>query len=126
MPTQATQSPHRTHGPISLWAGIVIAPAIWGMQQVAMYSLSPYVCTRGKSIPLHIVTLVCVIGALVACYLCWRDWSALGTKSPEEKQGDPDQRTRFIAAVGLFMSAFSLLVILAQGSVSFFFDPCWS
>ena len=35
-------------------------------------------------------------------------------------------RGRFIAVVGLMMSALSLLVILAQGSVSFFFDPCWS
>jgi hypothetical protein len=125
-PSAATQSPHHTHGPVSLWAGVLGAPAIWGAQQVAIYALTPWVCPHGKHYLLNFVTAVCLAGAATAALLCWRDWSSLGRISPDLQQGDPDQRTRFLGVLGLMLSALSFLVIAAQGSATFFFDPCWN
>ena len=110
---------------LSLWAGVLGAPAAWGMQLQAGFSLVPWVCKTHHYWVLHAITLAAVLLAAAGGYVSWRDWQAAGRGSPDETDGGPTARTRFLGALGVIVSAMFVLLIIAQGVASFFLDACW-
>lgn len=111
---------------VALWAGVIGAPAAWGLQLQAGYSLTPWACRAGLHFTLHVITAVAVVLALAGAYLSWRAWLAAGGGSPDKTDGGPVARERFLGALGVAMGALSAVVIVAQGIASFYFDGCWS
>jgi len=45
---------------------------------------------------------------------------------PDEPEGGPVARRRFLGALGTVVGLLFAMVIIAQSLPSFFFDPCWS
>src|SRR4051794_25871189 len=110
---------------LSLWAGVLGAPAAWGLQLQVGYALVPWVCRTHHYWVLHVVTLAFALLAAAGGYLSWRDYQAAGRGSPDETDGGPTARTRFLGALGVIVSGMFVLLILAQGVASFFLNACW-
>ena len=115
--------PHRS---LALWAGVLGAPAVWAIQLEVGYALAPRICTTRDAIILHGLTLFALLLAGIGGLISWREWKRAGRGSPEQIDGGPIARSRFLGGLGMAASAYSALVILAQGIASFFLSGCWS
>ena len=112
---------------IALWAAVLGAPAVWAIQMQGGYALVPEVCKKnGGYIFLHLITIVAALLALLGAFLSWRQWRATGRESPDNTDGGPVARRRFIGALGVFSGILYAMLIIAQGIASLFFDACWS
>lgn len=118
-PDPGSQSP-------ALWAGVIGAPAAWSLQMVAGYALTEHACANTWSyLTLHLLTLAFAVVAAACGWVSWRAYRRVGGGSPDEIDGGPVPRERFLGFLGAGLSALSVVVILAQGVPSFFFDGCW-
>jgi hypothetical protein len=72
---------------------------------------------------LHLVHVVCLGLVLVGGLIAWRCWRATGTEWPGEG-GGPLARSRFLAGIGVLMSGFVALVMVADWIPSFMLNPC--
>jgi uncharacterized membrane protein YidH (DUF202 family) len=126
MTTQSQAAPDvAQHGrSAALWAGVLGAPAVWAVQLQTGYSLTEWVCHSERYFVLHLVTLVFVLLAAGGGALSWMDWKKAGRGSPDETDGGPVARTRFLGALGMVISVLFVLLIIAQGLASFFFHAC--
>src|SRR5437899_1657492 len=111
---------------IALWAAVLGAPFIWGIQMQSGYSLVPWVCKGHSPIILHLITLIAALLALIGAFLAWRQFRHSGGGSPDETDGGPTARRRFLGALGAVSGLLYATLIIAQGIASFFFDPCWT
>src|SRR4051794_18432885 len=89
---------------IALWAGVLGAPAVWGLQLQIGYAIAHWVCVKDAQIVSHLVTLVALVLTAFATFLSWRDWNAAGKGSPDDTGGGPLSRTRFLGGLGMVMS----------------------
>lgn len=111
---------------LGVWAGMIGAPAIWAIQLQLGYSLAPWACeSNSVHTTLHIITIICILLALLGGYLSWIEWKRAGAGSPESTAGGIVSRARFTGAMGMAVSATAAITILAQGIASFFFEGCW-
>jgi hypothetical protein len=102
---------------------ILVTPLIALAQQSANYALVPLACAKQQHLVLHIVfaaSLALVIGATA---MAWRVWREAGADAPGD-HGDPASRTRFLAMLGIMVSALMALTILAQWLMAAFIPPC--
>jgi hypothetical protein len=89
-------------GRISLWLGLLGAPAAWLLQLQTNYALMPWVRASGTATPLHIasaVLLACAIAAGVSAFLARQ-------KERRENSADhPAAKCRlFMATLGVMTS----------------------
>ena len=106
-----------------LWAGLLLAPVAFLINLEIAYALVPPACSAHNLLPVHLTHLACLLLALVGLLTAWRSWSTVGTSWPGDA-GDPLARSRFMAGIGLLVSAMFLLVIVTQWIPSFVLDPC--
>jgi hypothetical protein len=110
-------------GPGVLWAGILAGPLAALVQLQADYALVLWVCGTGRTWALHAVSLGALLVAAGAGLLSWRSWRRAGADWDDEGAGVLP-RSRFMAAVGIFVSAHSALVVVAQWLAVFFYGAC--
>jgi hypothetical protein len=110
---------------LALWAGVLGAPALWGLQLNIGYALPPAMCHAGSRWPVHVLSGACIALALVAAVLSYRDYRRVGG-SPDQTDGGPLARRRFVGALGTVVCLLFIIVMIAQALSAFFFDPCWS
>lgn len=108
----------------ALWAGVIGAPAVWGMQLQLGYALSPWSCNTKMHLALHLVSVIALVLVVIAALISHRDWKSSGGGSIDDPIGGAVGRTRFLGALGMLLSVMAGMVILAQGIASFFFDGC--
>jgi hypothetical protein len=114
-------------GTLSLWAGVLGAPAVWALQLNVGYALVPYVCRHyERHYLLHLASVVFILLALACGWICYREWDKVGRKWPSDTVGGAIGRVQFLATLGVLSSALFSLVIVAQALASFFIDPCWT
>jgi hypothetical protein len=104
-------------------AGILIGPLVWLVALQVKFALVPFACWFGWKLALHTATLVALSFVVIAGVFCWRNWRAAGAEWPGETDS-PQERTRFLALLGLGSAAFSFLAILGQGIANFLLNPC--
>jgi hypothetical protein len=107
----------------ALWVGLLLAPVAFLINLEAAYALVPTACSSRTELPVHLVHLACLLLTLYGLLTAWRCWKAAGAIWPGGA-GDPLARSRFMAGVGLLVSALFVLVIVAQWIPSFILDPC--
>lgn len=113
----------RWPGLLSLSLGVLLGPTIALINQSMIYSVNMWACGRNLRGVLHIVpflSLIVIIGCAIAAYINWR---AVGRGVEDEHEGIV-ARVRFLAMVGIAVSIFSALVVIAQWSTIFVFAPC--
>ena len=101
-----------------LWTGVIGAPAIWAAQLQAVYVLSPPACTHGTRLMLHAVNLISLLLVIAFGFIC------LAYYRQKRDLLDEDDRTRFLASLGLFTSGVFITLILAQTIATSMLDPC--
>ena len=107
----------------ALWAGLLLAPAAFLLNLEVAYALVPTACSTGTRLLVHFVHLVCLLLAAAGALIAWRSWRSTGETWPGEAGGRLS-RSRFMAGVGLLLSVFIVMVIVAQWIPSFVLNPC--
>jgi hypothetical protein len=125
MSVRESSDAHFTRWPglLSLSLGVLLGPVVALVTQGLIYSTNSWTCGRDIGATMHVIPALSVIvsvGAGVGAYLNWR---AIG-KGVEDEHGAVATRTRFLALMGIALSAFSTLVILAMWLSIFVFAPC--
>ena len=110
-------------GPGVLWACILAGPMAALVQLQANYALVLRACGTGREWPLHLVSLLALLVAAGAGLLSWRNWQKAGADWDDKDLGVLP-RSRFMAAVGMLLSAHSALVVVAQWLAVFIYGPC--
>ena len=109
---------------VSVWAGMIIAPASWALDLVVRYALVEWCCKHGGKGLLIGLSLAFFTGAALCAAACFAEWRAAGLRVPVGSEPGPLARARFMAALGLLSSSFFSVVIAAQAVAPFFVDPC--
>ena len=113
--------------PLLLWAGLFVAPAAWALNLQANHMLSAFACEGWWRPAFHVVTLITVSIALTGVWLAWRSWQTLRDADGRQEVRalrHRIERSRFMAAAGLVLSAYFALTIMAQWIPALFIEPC--
>jgi hypothetical protein len=108
---------------LSLALVLLLGPIIALAAQSAIYAATSWTCGRDIGATMHIIpalALIISVGSGITAYLHYRD----AGKGLEDEHGGPTTRIRFIGMIGMGLSAFSSLVILAMWASIFVFAPC--
>jgi hypothetical protein len=107
----------------NLWIGVLVPPIVFLIDLEVAYALVPTACSTQNRLPVHLVHLACLLLVLFSWLMVRRCWKASGATWAAE-QGGPLGSSRFLAGIGVLMSALFALVILAMWLPSFILDPC--
>ena len=99
-------------GPVAALAGLEIA-----------YIFADRACVTGDMLPVHLTWLASLLLAVLGGWLGYREWRRWGGSHAGEDAG-LGGRSRFLALMGMLLSAVAALVIAAQWSAAFLFHPC--
>ena len=120
---QANEDQRRSVGLLWLWAGVLVAPMAFLSHMQVNYTLTQKLCPGGRTVLLHLVTLLFLLVTAGCVLIAWRSWQRAGKGLPDESD-DKQTRNRFLAVVGMMISALSFLIIVAQWIPQFVFNPC--
>ena len=107
----------------ALWAGLLLPPSAFLLNLEVAYALVPTACAAQNGVLTHLVHLVCLLLTAAGGFFALRSWRSCGGIWPGEEGGRVG-RSRFMAGLGLLLSAMFLLVIVAQWIPSFVLSPC--
>lgn len=102
---------------------MLLGPIAALTNQGLMYMTDVWVCGPGPRAALFVVPLACLLIAIAAGVQSFLHWDSV-RRGVEEERGGAETRTRFLALVGIGASAFSALLIIAQGVAAVVFQPC--
>jgi uncharacterized Tic20 family protein len=97
---------------------LILGPAAWVLHLNVSYMLVPESCGDKTKMMLHVVTVVCVVLALIGAAIAWRIRAA---SVGESLSAD---RTRWTATMVLLLSLSMVVVILAQQIPNFILRSC--
>jgi len=106
-----------------LWGGLLLPPAAFLANLEIAYALVPVACAARNTLLLHLVNAASLAVALAGGLIAWRSWNTVGRSWPDGEAG-PIGRSRFLAAMGVLLTAQCALVIVAQWTAVFLLDPC--
>jgi hypothetical protein len=109
--------------PLALWTGILAGPVVWAIDLTASYALAKWTCLTGRRGILHAImfgSLLIVAGGAVVSSIALRH--AAGDEPTDG--GRPRQRARFMAILGLTVSALLALQIVSTAIPQWVLDAC--
>lgn len=121
--TDVTAADVRWLTPLPLWTGILAGPVAWSSDLAVSYALVKWSCLARREDVLHLVTagaLALVAGGAV---VAWSAFQRTRGDRPEDG-GDPRQRARFMAMLGLASSAFFAVATVALAIPWWVLDAC--
>jgi len=109
--------------PLPLWAGILAGPVAWAFDLEASYAVVKWACHTQNHEVLPLITLVSLAVVLAGAIFSWK---ALIRTSNETSMdgGQPRQRARFMAVLGVASSALFALQIFAGAIPHWMLDAC--
>jgi hypothetical protein len=108
---------------LTLWGGVLIAPAAYFLQLFVAYGLVDWVCRSGNSFVITLTTILALALCLLGGFFAWTNWKAAGMEFTKD-EGDPANRTRFMSIGGLILSALFFVAILAQEVPNWIVGAC--
>jgi hypothetical protein len=107
---------------VKAWAGALVGIGAWTVHIVALASLVELTCERpATEWVIHLLTAVTAGVTLLGMWWCLE---LLRASRDPEGAGTRGGRRAFLGLFGLMMGAFSVLLILWEGSYVLFLDPC--
>jgi hypothetical protein len=106
-----------------LWAGVLAGPLATLVQLQVNYALVLWACGAGREWALHLVSLLALLATVAGGLLSWRNRRRAGGGWEDEGAGVVP-RSRFMAVVGVLISALTALVVIAQWIPVFVYGPC--
>jgi hypothetical protein len=102
------------------WAGLVLGPGAWVINQQGNYAAVPWICAhRVYFTPVLAVVLACV--ALSGSLLSWRTWRAAPSGEHDGVGGTP---AHLLAGLSALLGVLFAILILTQGAAALFLDGC--
>jgi len=124
MDAKAAEDFKKGAGPGRLLAGVLAGPLAMLVQLQVNYALVNWACDAARwEWALHLVALLALLVTAGAGLLSWHNWRRAGGVWEDEGAG-VIPRSRFLAAVGILISALLSLVIIAQWIPVFIHGPC--
>ena len=108
-------------GNFMLWMDLLASPFIWLCQFELSYALVPWACKGGHSLILRLAWIPFFLLIFGIGLLSLRDWGRLGAAADGSRAM---ARCRFMAALGIMVSALFALATLVQAAAIFILDPC--
>lgn len=108
---------------LSLTLGLVAGPLAALINQQAVYASDTWVCGHGYKGTLHVIPALCLAVVAGMTFESYRSWRSVGAGASDEDDSIAT-RTRFLAILGMTISVFAALVILAQWLGIFMFEAC--
>jgi len=102
------------------WASIIGSPTLFLLNLSLAYALVPVACQSQHSAALHIANGISLSLILMAIVLGWRAVRRADTAPAEAVEGQP----RFLAQLGIAISAICALAITLQWVAQGFLAPC--
>lgn len=121
--SRGVQAFTRWPGLLSLSLGVLLGPVIALTNQELIYAANMWTCGHGHRGTMHLIPLLCLVVTVGTAFTAFRDWRATGG-GVEEEAATVAARTRFLAIMGMGISVFSSLVVIAQWAAILVFDPC--
>ena len=109
--------------PRTIWLLIVLPAFFCAAAMQINYVLVRQACSAQRNVMLYVVTIAGLLLTLTVGLIAHAIWRREGAEWPDET-ADPATTTRFIASLGMLVSAIFFLVTFAQGIATVFYDPC--
>ncbi len=106
-----------------LWAAVFAGPAVWMLSFGTNWVLAGWTCPFHWKPAQYVVSGVALAVSAVSGVVAWGQWQNLGQDVPGEGAG-AIPRSRLLAISGVLLSAFSFLLVLAQGIVEAGLGAC--
>jgi hypothetical protein len=113
----------RWPGLLSLALGVLLGPVVALVNQSTTYAATMWACGHGARATLHVIPALCLLVVLGALGDAHRNWCAIG-RGLEDEHEPIVSRVRFLSLLGIAISVFSALIIIAQWGAIFVFSPC--
>ncbi len=107
----------------ALWTGLLLAPVAFLGSLEFGYLLVHRSCLGDSLLPVHAVHAAFLLLALAGSFVAWRSWRADGVERQSSADGQV-ARHRFLAGLGVMMSALFVLSLIALWIPSFALHPC--
>jgi cytosine/uracil/thiamine/allantoin permease len=102
-------------------ASILISPLAVGINTIVGYTVAHWVCDINKKTTGYLVSAVDFVLCLIAALLAW--WAYRRVREADETQPEPGRR-QFMAKMGLVLSVFAAIVVLAGTLAMLTLNPC--
>jgi len=103
--------------------GFLGAPTVWALEFIISYAITQHACSTGQHWELYLLSLISGSLAGGATFIALRNLRLTSEKDSSDG-GTPLDRTRFMAISGLMISAFFVMVIIAEAVPRFILSPC--
>jgi dolichyl-phosphate-mannose--protein O-mannosyl transferase len=109
--------------PLPLWTGILAGPMAWAFDLMASYAVVKRVCHTHNYAVLPLITAASLAMVIGAAAIAWTALTRTANDLPIDG-GEPRQRARFMAILGLASSGLFTLQILAGAIPHWVLDAC--
>ena len=109
--------------PLPLWIGILAGPIAWAFDLTVSYALVKWVCHTNNYGALQLITIASFLVVAGGAALSWTALMRTANAGPTDG-GQPRQRARFMATLGLASCALFALQILAGAIPHWVLDAC--
>jgi len=109
--------------PLPLWTGILAGPVALAVDQLTSYALVKWTCATGRQAPLPLIAVAALAITAAGAFVAWQALRQTHHDVPTDG-GHPRQRARFMAILGLTVSAFFALSIVALAIPPAVLDAC--
>jgi hypothetical protein len=108
--------------PLALWTGILAGPVAWALDLAVSYALVKWTCASQGEGVLHLLSttaLIVVAGGAIVSFAALRH-----TPQTVTDGGNPRERARFMAVLGLASCALFAVAIVASAIPRWVLDAC--
>jgi hypothetical protein len=110
-------------GLAKLWCAFIAAPLAWLIDLESSYAIVGWACSHDRRDVLFLIPAGCLGAIGVAAWLCWSAWNDL-RREAEFEGGSVEDRSRFLAVIGLMMSATFALLVVTTFAARYLLSPC--
>ena len=108
----------------ALWYGLLGGPVVMFLHGAVNFVMIPWACGAGKQSALWLSSIIGILVAGSAIFVAYRKWLEAGAEWDPTQDFGPVPRGRFMAIVGMAVSAMCMLVIIADGIAAMFLGAC--
>jgi hypothetical protein len=109
--------------PLPLWSGILAGPFAWAADLTVSYALVKWTCSSQRQTVLHAMTAAALTIVALGAMVSFAALRQTRDDGPTDG-GDPRQRARFMAVLGLTSCALFALAILGGAIPRWVLDAC--
>jgi hypothetical protein len=109
--------------PLPLWTGVLAGPVAWALDLTVSYALVKWTCSSQRQEMVQLTTAVALAMTCGGALVSWLALQHTAADAPTDG-GQPRQRARFMAILGLGSAALFALAIVAVAIPRWVLDAC--